>query len=168
MRYNTDGSLDAGFDSDGIAGVGVPAGEVFGHAIAVQADGKIVAAGEIYNPPDPGNPESNNFLVARFNLDGSLDASFDSDGYVETEVTILGRNSAQSAVMQADGKIVVAGLSENNFGVVRYNTDGSLDAGFSGDGKVVTSFDAPLESAFQAVVVQGDGKSHHWWLYRQR
>jgi uncharacterized delta-60 repeat protein len=153
-RYNTNGSLDTGFDSDGIASVPVMA-EVFGYAIAIQADGKIVAVGESYNFEPL---ESNNFLVARFNSDGSVDTGFDVDGYVETEVTVSERNSARSAVIQTDGKIVVAGQSNYNFGVVRYNADGSLDAGFSGDGKVITSFDGPLESGFQAVVVQDDGK----------
>ena len=70
----------------------------------------------------------------RYNTDGSLDTSFDSDGKVTTEVGST-NDYAYSVAIQSDGKIVAAGYSNNgsndDFALVRYNTDGSLDASFA-------------------------------------
>jgi len=155
LRFNTNGSLDTGFDSDGIASVAVAVGDAWGNSIAIQADNKIVAAGESYDFEGSG---IENYLVARFNADGSLDTGFDTDGYVETEITPFESNGARAVVIQTDSKIVAAGSSNEDVGVVRYNTDGSLDTGFSGDGKVTTPVDSPLGGFYQALVVQSDGK----------
>ena len=69
--------------------------------------------------------------------------------------------SAYSVSVQDDGKLLVAGYSfngtDNDFAVVRYNTDGTLDTSFSGDGKLTTAFGAGNDTA-QSVTVQADGK----------
>ena len=74
-----------------------------------------------------------NFTMARYNLNGSLDTSFDSDGKVSTDFDSA-NDRAQALAIQPDGKIVVAGFSniggENHFALVRYNTNGSLDTSF--------------------------------------
>jgi len=122
----------------------------YGNATAVQPDGKIIVVGEA----------SNDFGLARYNSDGSLDTSFDSDGKV---ITDLGDSAQANAVaLQADGKIVVAGTSGNDFAVVRYNSDGSLDTSFDTDGLVTTDFDG-LSGSYSsaignAVAIQTDGK----------
>jgi uncharacterized delta-60 repeat protein len=91
-------------------------------SVAIQSDGKIVAAG-YYN-----TGSNNDFALVRYNTDGSLDTSFDSDGKVTTEVG-SGNDAVLSVAIQSDGKIVVAGYSNNgsndDFALVRYNTDGS-------------------------------------------
>jgi uncharacterized delta-60 repeat protein len=64
-------------------------------------------------------------------------------------------------IQQADGKLVVAGYSWNgsndDFALVRYNADGSLDTGFDGDGKVTTAIGTSYDEAF-SVIQQADGK----------
>ena len=80
--------------------------------------------------------------------DGSLDTSFGVGGIVTTTVGVFDINSlagsAKSVAIQNDGKIVVAGQSYNglnyDFGVVRYNYNGSLDTTFGNNGKVITNF----------------------------
>ena len=78
----------------------------------------------------------------RYNTDGTLDTSFDSDGKVTTAIG-SGNDDACSVAIQSDGKIVVAGDSNNgsndDFALVRYNTDGTLDTSFDSDGKVTTA-----------------------------
>jgi uncharacterized delta-60 repeat protein len=154
VRYNTDGSLDTSFDTDGkvttaIGGIGDVA-----DSIDLQSDGKIVVAGT------SDNGSSYDFAVVRYNTNGSLDTSFDTDGKVTTAIGGIG-DVAYSIDLQSDGKIVVAGGSYNgsnyDFAVVRYNTNGSLDTSFSGDGKVTTAIGAGSDTA-TSIALQSDGK----------
>lgn len=145
VRYNADGSLDATFDLDGkvtLASFGDG-----GQSVALQADGKILVAGTSYGG-------GNDFALARFNANGSLDTSFDSDGTVSTDLGTY--DNGYSVAVQADGKILVAGASGDNFALVRYNANGSLDVGFDGDGKLTTDFGASERG--NSVAVQADGK----------
>ncbi len=154
VRYNTDGSLDTSFDSDGKRTVAVGSGYDTANAVALQSDGKIVVAGDslILGTPD--------FTVMRFNADGSLDTSFDSDGIATTAV---GGSSdySRALVIQSDGRIVVVGESfngsNNDIAVVRYNSDGSLDTTFDSDGKLTTAIGSSIDTA-SGVAVQSDGK----------
>ncbi len=149
------GSLDTSFSGDGklTLAVGTWSGA---RAVASQPDGKIVVAGYSYGP----DVESG-FAVARLNADGSLDTSFSGDGQV---VTMVGPSSVAYAVaLQPDGKIVVAGVSTgrhgDRFALARYNTDGSLDDSFAGDGMRITSFIEPYSGDFaQSLAIQPDGK----------
>ncbi len=146
-RYNSDGSLDASFGGSGkiITDFGDADG---GNAVAIQADGRIVAA---------GSTGFGDFALARYNPDGSLDAGFGGDGKVTTTFGSFGEFAFELAI-QADGKIVAAGAGPGftDFALARYNPDGSLDAGFGGDGKVTTDFGSNVEAAF-GVAVQADG-----------
>jgi uncharacterized delta-60 repeat protein len=155
-RYNTDGTLDPTFDGDGKAII--PSGRMFiCRAVAIQADGKIVAAGN----SNIGNIENYDFTLVRYNPNGSLDTSFDSDGMV---ITALGdfNDIAYAVAIQTDDKIVVAGSSDStshsDFAVVRYNTDGSLDASFDADGKVITQVGAITADVAFDMTIQPDGK----------
>ncbi|MDO8812192.1 MAG: hypothetical protein Q7J38_09225, partial [Gallionella sp.] len=145
-RYNTDGSLDTSFDTDGRVTTTSFGGSAY--SATLQADGKILVAG--------GNT---NFSLARYNTDGSLDTSFDMDGKVTTD---FGGNYdyGHSITLQADGKILVAGGRDNgsnyDFALARYNIDGSLDASFDMDGKVTTTIGA--NAGGYGVTVQADGK----------
>jgi len=161
VRYNIDGSLDDSFGSNGlVTDIFTP---VFARAysLAIQSDGKIVVAGVA----NIGADFKNGFAVVRFNNDGSLDDSFDSDGIVTTafDLTGAGKGTAEghSVAIQSDGKIIIAGyawyFSENEFVLARYNTDGSLDSTFSLDGKVVTDFGHEGEEGY-SVAIQSDGK----------
>ena len=145
------GDLDPTFDGDGKVMTDFSSGFDVAYAVAVQSDGKIVAAGVIGNTQD--------FAIARYNADGSLDPGFSSDGMTTTDFA-GGNDQARSVAIQSDGKIVVAGYaavgSATDFALARYNGDGSLDPGFAG-GKVTTDFGSTFNQAF-AVAVQADGK----------
>ena len=71
MRYNTDGSLDTNFDSDGKVTTAIGSANDYALSVAIQSDGKIVAAG--YSD----NGSNDDFALVRYNTDGSLDTSFD-------------------------------------------------------------------------------------------
>ncbi len=113
VRYNADGSLDTSFGSDGKVQTNF-GGTDFAYALAIQADGKIIAAGFRHT----GNPSNYDFALARYNADGSLDTTFDGDGTVTTNLG--GLDIARSMVLQSDGRIVVAGYAMNDFAVARY------------------------------------------------
>jgi uncharacterized delta-60 repeat protein len=155
-RYTTDGSLDTTFDGDGKVTTGFGGfDEAFG--VAIQGDGKIVAAGATFDF-DPCC--TYDFALARYNTDGSLDATFGTGGKVTTD---FGSDVeyASDVAIQGDGKIVAAGFTSSSanddFALGRYNTDGSLDATFDGDGKVTTDFAGESDIA-EGVAIQGDGK----------
>ena len=123
-------------------------------AVAIDSNGKIVVVGYA----DDGT--SNNFALARYNIDGTLDNTFSDDGKVTTRMSV-NDNSAYAVAVQPDGKIVVAGAASNStnnhFALARYNADGSLDSTFSGDGKVLTDF-VGNDDQVNAVAIQPDGK----------
>jgi uncharacterized delta-60 repeat protein len=149
-RYNPDGTLDPSFGAGGrvLTPFG-PANRIEPSAVAVQPDAKIVVAGSL----------GGDFLVARYNVDGTLDTGFGTNGLVTTDFGgTVGR--AESLLVQPDRKILVVGnagtLSVNaDVAMVRYNPDGSLDTGFGSGGKV-----APFAAndAAYAGVLQPDGK----------
>jgi uncharacterized delta-60 repeat protein len=150
-RYNADGSLDSAFGSGGkVRTEIVPNGFAWAYAVAIQRDGKIVVAGSAAAADD-------DVALARYNPDGSLDSTFGLDGKV---VTNLGQSDyAYGLAIQPDGKLVVVGqtaalMADRDFALARYNPDGSLDATFGGAGFVITP---SLDSA-ESVVIQPDGK----------
>jgi uncharacterized delta-60 repeat protein len=138
VRYNTDGSLDTDFNGTGIVTTTISNGSDRGHGIAIQPDGKILVAGPTY-------PFTNStFALARYTITGSLDTTFNGTGIVTTPI---GSNDdyAHSMALQPNGKIVVAGFQytvpvvDETFAVVRYNSDGSLDATFNSTGIITTA-----------------------------
>ncbi len=156
VRYDSEGSLDATFGSNGKVTTAIGGSDAFANSVAVQADGKIVVAGWAYNSRD------SDFAVARYQSNGSLDTSFDSDGKLTTAIG-ASYDTANSVALQADGKIVVAGTSRSSsdysddFALARYNSDGSLDATFGSNGKVTTAIGTSTDVG-QSVAVQADGK----------
>ena len=153
-RYNTDGSLDTTFSGDGrlITKFG---GESSADDIAVQPNGKIVAAG--YKCVN----EICDTALARYNANGKLDLTFSGNGKKTTDFG-GGDNGAQSLMIQPDGKIVLAGWMWNgtdyDFAVYRYNANGSLDSTFSGDGMVRFGFGAGRHDSATDLAIQNDGK----------
>lgn len=192
VRYNTNGSLDSGFDTDGKVTTDINSTrEDAAYAIALQVDGKIVLGGYHFdgvkkvfalvrytpagaldasfgggkittsfgtedavlyamNVQNNGvittagyhyNGTNNDIALARYNSNGSLDGAFDLDGKVTTPIGSAD-DKAHSVSIQLNGKIVVAGVAydaspdagntDNDFVVVRYNTNGSVDGTFGG------------------------------------
>ena len=147
------GRLDATFGVGGETTVDFATGIDYAWAVAAQPDGKVVAAGVAVGA-------NQDFAVARWNLDGTLDASFGSGGKVTTAIGTA-NEFAKSVVLQPDGKIVAGGPSRtgayNEFAVARYLPDGSLDPTFGTGGKVVTSISTGHDY-LNAIALQSDGK----------
>ncbi|HSW27801.1 MAG TPA: hypothetical protein VLJ62_33920, partial [Burkholderiaceae bacterium] len=116
MRLNADGSTDSSFGSAGTVSTAF-AVNAAATGVALQGDGKIVAVGTTVLAVNP------NFVVARYNADGSIDTGFGSDGNLSIDFfgfTDIG----ESVLVQPDGKIVVGGQARNNFdgyGLARIN-----------------------------------------------
>ena len=152
------GDLDSSF---GIGGKVTSSFTGFGdnaNAIAIQADGKIVAAGSTRTNNSDGNTD---FALARYNVDGTLDTTFGLAGKVSTEFsTSVDVEEARGIALQSDGKIVVAGHRAtgqgDSFALARYNPDGTLDASFGAGGLLSTTF-LGFDQAF-AIGIQQDGK----------
>lgn len=157
LRCQINGELDPTF---GIAGsVMTPLGSVsdVAFAIAIQPDGKILAAGLAGVTSVPFN---NHFGLARYLPNGDLDASFGINGIVTTNIG-NGDDQARAVVVQADGKIIVAGSATNNgnfdVAIVRYLSNGDLDNSFGANGKVVRNVAGGHDVGF-AAALQSDGK----------
>jgi uncharacterized delta-60 repeat protein len=162
-RYNRNGSLDASFGTGGEVTTRFSAGDVVAYALVRQPDGKLVAAGR--TAPGLDSDALDEFALARYNPDGSLDASFGTDGTVTTSFGTGDRlgDDAFALVLQPDGKLVAAGKTDQTdsgldaFALVRYNPNGSLDPTFGTDGKVTTPFTSGDATAY-ALALQPDGK----------
>jgi uncharacterized delta-60 repeat protein len=151
VRYNRDGSLDRTFGSGGRVLTDFGGGET-ATALVVQADGKLVAAGFT----NTGGVED--FALARYRRDGSLDPTFGIGGRVLTDFA-GGNEAAMALVVQADGKLVAAGLvhvgTVTDFALARYRPNGTLDPSFGSGGKVITDMGGAFDSANALVVQDG-------------
>src|SRR5215208_3932336 len=151
-RYSLNGSLDPTFSGDGRHTTDFAGDRAGAYAVATQADGRIVVVGTAgASGLLPGN-----FALARYNPNGSLDASFSGDGKQTTDFG--GFDEATGVALQGDGKIVVVGQTAlSDFALARYNPNGSLDTSFSGDGKETTDFGG-VDDGAGGVALQEDGK----------
>jgi uncharacterized delta-60 repeat protein len=144
-RYASTGRLDHGFGSKGIVTTPIGPGNDEGEAMVVQPDRKVVVAGTSFNG------SNDEFALVRYDLDGSLDTSFGTGGVV---LTPIGSHADRAYALsrQSDGKLVVAGStfngSDDDFAVVRYNPDGSLDTTFGTNGIVVTPIGPGSDRAY--------------------
>ena len=153
-RYNVDGTLDTSFGGLGHVTTGFGSSTDRGSALAIQQDGKIVVSGQAWN----GSKYV--FAVVRYTSTGSSDASF--NGGAASVSFGTGDDVALAVAVQADGKIVLAGFSNNTGGVrhmalARLNTNGTLDTSFGSGGKLTTSYSA-LDDDALALTIQPDGK----------
>ena len=157
VRFNSNGTIDTSFDGDGIVKTSVGNFDNYATSIKILSSGKILVAG--YYLDDFG---ADLFCLLKYNSNGSLDNTFDADGKVSTQI-LYTENRANDLAVQGDGKIIVAGqlLNNSNFdhdiAIVRYNSNGSLDSSFDGDGKVITDIAGNGEWVYSAGI-QSDGK----------
>lgn len=162
-RYNTNGSLDTSF---GLFGFVYTLFEPFATNnaseamdIAIQPDGKIVAAGYVRGQTFDGLPRCD-WAIVRYLANGSPDQTFDLEGIL---ITDFGGHSvdeiAASVVIQPDGKILAGGASTANgvdFALARYNANGTPDTSLGGTGRIVT--DATQTYEIKGIKLQTDGK----------
>jgi uncharacterized delta-60 repeat protein len=154
IRYHSSGIPDLAFNYDGIALTNFEDSLASCSTILIQNDNKIVLAG---NSVNNGNP---NFAIARFNIDGSPDNTFNTDGKdtISISATI---NYCNSIALQSNGKIVMAGYSHNgfttDFTLVRYKTNGIIDSTFGANG-IVTNAIGNSANEINSIVIQSDDK----------
>jgi uncharacterized delta-60 repeat protein len=153
-RYLPNGALDTSFNSTGKVLTPIGPDDESVSAVAVQLDGKIVAAGYC------SNGRNNDFCLARFLPNGALDTTFNTTGKVITAIG-PGNDTAFALALQPDGKIIVAGYcsngSNNDFCLVRYLANGTLDTNFNSTGTVLTSV-GTADGFVIALALQPDGK----------
>lgn len=158
VRYKADGTLDTSFDSNGKVLTDVGTGDAYCNSVAIQPDGRIVVAGYARNG------SNDDIALVRYKADGSLDTNFGSGGTVLTDIDGDNTEAAYSVAIQSDGKIVAAGShsvgnNNNDFALVRYDTNGNLDTSFGSDGKVTTAISSGVGDDYvYSVVIQPDGK----------
>lgn len=161
-RYNPDGSLDTSFGAGGIVTTIFPGDGSFAFALALQSDGKIIAAGTDFFDFNPGDMSDTDFALARYNPDGSLDATFGNGGTVTTD--FLGaEDDVFSVLIQPDGKIVAVGSANSpfdfyDFAAARYMSNGSLDTTFGTGGKMRVDFGNQDMDIASDAALQPDGK----------
>ncbi len=160
-RYYNDGNLDVTFGTQGKVATSIGTTASQSEAVLAQKDGKILVVGA----------SDKNIAIARYNPNGSLDTSFDTNGIV---TTALGSkyNYANAVTLQSDGKILVAAEISNgstttaatgsDFALIRYNSDGSLDTTFGKSG--IATYDLgsltgkPSFDQAYSLTVQSDNK----------
>ena len=157
-RLTPGGALDATFGVGGTVTTDIAGFADEGNSVAIQSDGKIVVAGTANGGASSGAAD---FAVARYNPDGSLDASFDTDGKVTTDFSGFD-DRGNGVAIQGDGSIVVAGTAKpandtSDFGVVRYDANGTLDTTFDGDGKALTDIAGDWDEGNAVAIQPGDG-----------
>ena len=161
-RYNPDGSLDTSFGAGGIVTTIFPGDGSFAFALALQSDGKIIAAGTDFFDFNPGDMSDTDFALARYNPDGSPDTTFGSGGTVTTD--FLGaEDDVFSVLIEPDGKIVAVGSANSpfdfyDFAAARYLANGTLDATFGTGGKMRVDFGNQDMDIAYAAALQSDGK----------
>lgn len=173
LRLNADGSIDTGFGRQGYAWLQdgtQPYGEGYygiGESLAVQADGRILVAGTMSQWPGMG-AHSGAIGVARFDADGSLDASFGSGGIALTQVHTFERSPAASVnevtalLVQSDGRILVGGMDrlsskDQHLVVHRLRADGQADDAFGQGGTASVSFPTQPSGELRTMALLADG-----------
>jgi len=157
VRYNANGSLDPGWNGTGkvmtqIAGNN---GSSNATAMALQPDGKVLLAGYC-----AGGTNNDDFCALRYQVDGTLDRTWNGTGKVITPIG-TSTDDAHAIALQTDGKVLLAGRcfagTNNEFCVLRYRADGTLDTDWNGTGRVMSPIGSGSASA-AAIAVQSDGK----------
>jgi uncharacterized delta-60 repeat protein len=174
LRYTSNGKLDTSFGQQGKAITNFPVSSHPGNvsignsvsSLVLLRDGKILAAGS----------GGGDFVLVRYNPDGSLDQSFGQGGYIKTAFS--GISGIQKLLVQPDGKLIAAGFfyayinngQRSDIALVRYNRDGSLDPSFGAQGKLTANYgfqDSVIDVAFLPggqILVAGDANSEQKYV----
>lgn len=168
------GTLDASFGTGGKVTTAFGLSYDQANAVALQADGKIIAAGR----RQLSRYDDTDFALTRYHANGSLDSTFGAGGKVTTDIGDNTQDIARAVIVQTDGRIIavgsagIAGVSQ--FALTRYDVSGNLDTSFGKGGKVTTAF-GTLDTSFgsggklttgfgtnsdlaAALAIQSDGK----------
>ena len=162
VRYNSNGTRDTTFGVNGKVTTDFPNLAAVPSTVIVQPDGKILVVGGAF----PLFTFLGDFALVRYNANGSLDASFGNGGIVRTRFS-AGGSYAFAAALLSNGKIIAAGTvfvdfssddsSNTDFGLVRYNPNGTIDTIFGNGGGVLTDFDGFNDDIY-TLLIQPDRK----------
>ncbi|MEO8763563.1 MAG: T9SS type A sorting domain-containing protein [Ginsengibacter sp.] len=154
-RFNGNGVPDNTFGENGVKYIDLMDLRITGKSIALQQDGKIVIGGNFFYGSKGGSSAS--FALLRLNTDGNLDDSFDGDGMIASPPSEFAFGT--SVLVQNDNKIILAGYSYNglndDFSIVRFNTDGTLDHAFGVDGVEITKT-STANNGIAAIALEND------------
>ena len=165
VKYEKDGSLDTSFGPNNNGKVITPitsSTRLNGSSIAIKNNGKILLGGwvELITPAGPVIGSNDEFMLVQYNIDGSLDSIFGSNGLVIVGILPgVTEDKGYSIAVQPNGQIILAGSSEigySQFAMYRFNINGSIDTRFGTNGKVTTDFNATTDNANQ-VLLQSNG-----------
>ncbi|HJP95099.1 MAG TPA: hypothetical protein VJ875_24270 [Pyrinomonadaceae bacterium] len=160
QAQTTANNLDSTFGTSGIVRTDFAGNIDQANAVAIQPNGQIVAAGSSFS----NSKTVEDFIVARYNANGSLDKRFGKNGKITTDF-FRNVDSISAIAIQPDGRIVVAGFAQlagsggtpRVFALARYRSDGQPDTSFGNGGALTTSFGGNFAAA-SAIMVQPDGK----------
>ena len=162
VRYNPNGSLDASFGDGGIVTTSFPGQGSYAFAVALQPDGRIIAAGTDFVDFSGDDSSDTDFALARYNPDGTPDSTFGIAGQVTTDFDGF-NDDALSILVQPDGKLVAVGSAKRpttfyDFAAVRYLSDGTIDTTFGTEGRVRTDFGAQAFDQARSAALAPSGK----------
>jgi uncharacterized delta-60 repeat protein len=151
-RFNSDGTLDTTFGSSGKVIQPIGSSNDFGRSLVIQPDGKILLGGTCYNG------SNDDFCIARFNSDGTLDTTFGSYGKIIQPIGSW-NDWGYSLAIQPDGKILLGGYCFGDFCIARFNSDGTLNTPFSSgySGVVIQPIGSDNDYGY-SLAIQPDGK----------
>jgi uncharacterized delta-60 repeat protein len=153
------GDLDPSFGSGGKVVSAFPTGPAQAQAVVVDGSGRLLVAGFADVDANPST-ESYDFAVVRYNADGSLDSTFGVGGRATVPIGV-GHDIGRAVAVDSSGRIVVAGYANNgsndDFALVRFNPDGTLDTSFGSGGKVTTAIGTYQDQA-KGVAIDSSGK----------
>ena len=161
VRYNADGSLDTTFGSGGKLSTDItPGSDTRGKKVMMQPDGKILIVGRT------GATQ----FIARYLTDGTLDASFGIGGVAKASLPGI-TNNGLSIALQPDGKVLAGGGTTTSYLITRWNSDGTPDTSWDGDGIATVGTGGAGEiQGFRSIALQTDGRvvaaGHNNILYR--
>ncbi len=150
VRYNSDGTIDTGFGTNGIVTRDFGFDQVV-QSIAIQSDGKIVVGGS-----DAAGSGSRIWTIGRYTTEGSLDTSFNG-GIISNPIGDDIFEILTDLKIQPDGRIVAVGYLRKNgsdteyITLVRYNQDGTVDSNFGTNGVTATNFGPTFERGYRVV-----------------
>lgn len=131
--------LDTSYGNLGRVVTSINSGEDVARGGVLQTDGKLVVAGYTFDAVF-----GYDFICLRYNIDGTLDTTFGSNGISQFDLQVGSDDRALSIDIQLDGKIILAGFSDDGIdrdgAVIRLNTDGTLDTSFGNSGYSITDF----------------------------
>ncbi len=146
------GSLDPTFGTGGKVITSITNGSDKANGVVIQTDGKILVAGN-----SSSSVTGKDFVFVRYKSDGSLDNTFGNSGITTTDIQLGSDDVANSISIQPDGKIVLAGYTNNgsdkNAAIVRYKIDGTPDSTFGTNGIVITDFDNSQSDEIRVVKI---------------